>query len=66
MCAAPDVDGVGAQGGDVEGTVQAGHDPTGQGLRMSSSRAILYAGNGVDYADAAARVAAQFATRSAW
>ena len=53
------IPGVGAQGGDVEATVQAGHDSTGLGLLMSSSRAILYASGGGDYAEAAARVASE-------
>jgi orotidine-5'-phosphate decarboxylase len=52
------VPGVGAQGGAVEATVLAGHDSTGFGLMMSSSRAVLYASDGDDYAAAAARVAA--------
>jgi orotidine-5'-phosphate decarboxylase len=47
------VPGVGAQGGDVEAVVRAGRTADGTGLLVSSSRAILYAGNGVDYADAA-------------
>ncbi|WP_033397855.1 orotidine-5'-phosphate decarboxylase [Arenimonas oryziterrae] len=50
------VPGVGAQGGDVEQMV--GHAKTGDGtgLMISSSRAILYAGQGEDFA-AAARAA---------
>jgi orotidine-5'-phosphate decarboxylase len=52
------VPGIGAQGGDVEAVVRAGRTADGTGLLVSSSRAILYAGNGDDYADAA-RAAAQ-------
>lgn len=52
------VPGVGAQGGDVEAVVANGKTADGGGLVISSSRAILYAGNGEDYADAA-RAAAQ-------
>lgn len=52
------VPGIGAQGGDVEATVKAGLTLAGTGLMINSSRAILYAGKGEDYADAA-RVAAQ-------
>jgi orotidine-5'-phosphate decarboxylase len=52
------VPGVGAQGGDVEAVVRAGRTADGTGLLVSSSRAILYAGHGEDYADAA-RAAAQ-------
>jgi orotidine-5'-phosphate decarboxylase len=47
------VPGIGAQGGNVEAVVRAGRTADGTGLLVSSSRAILYAGNGVDYADAA-------------
>jgi orotidine-5'-phosphate decarboxylase len=47
------VPGVGAQGGDVEQLVRAGLTRTGTGLIINSSRAILYASNGPDYADAA-------------
>jgi orotidine-5'-phosphate decarboxylase len=55
------VPGVGAQGGDVQATVTAGRTAAGAGLMINSSRAILYAGRGEDFA-AAARLAAQ-ATR---
>ena len=51
------VPGIGAQGGDVEAVVGQGATADGQGLLISSSRAILYAGNGEDFA-AAARAAA--------
>jgi orotidine-5'-phosphate decarboxylase len=55
------VPGVGAQGGDVEATVQAGADSNGYGMVINSSRAILYASSGDDYAEAAR--AAAIATR---
>jgi len=45
------------QGGDVIATVKAGRTAAGAGLLISSSRAILYASRGEDYADAAARAA---------
>ncbi|MCF8197625.1 MAG: orotidine-5'-phosphate decarboxylase [Sulfuritalea sp.] len=51
------VPGIGAQGGDIEATVNAGKTATGTGLMINSSRAILYAGKGEDYAAAASRVA---------
>ena len=51
------VPGIGAQGGDIEATVKAGRSNAGSGLMISSSRAILYAGAGEDYAAAARRVA---------
>jgi orotidine-5'-phosphate decarboxylase len=47
------VPGVGAQGGDVAAMVANGRTADGTGLVVSSSRAILYAGNGADFADAA-------------
>ena len=52
------VPGIGAQGGDVEVVVSNGKTADGAGLLISSSRAILYAGKGEDFADAA-RAAAQ-------
>lgn len=51
------VPGVGAQGGDVEAVVSNAKTADGTGLMVSSSRAILYASSGEDYADAAARAA---------
>jgi len=51
------VPGIGAQGGDVAATVAAGRTAAGAGLMINSSRAILYAGTGEDYALAARRVA---------
>jgi orotidine-5'-phosphate decarboxylase len=47
------VPGVGAQGGDVEKLVRAGKTAAGTGLIVSSSRSILYASNGDDFAEAA-------------
>ena len=51
------VPGVGAQGGDVEAVVRNGCTADGTGLMISSSRAILYAGSGEDFANAARRAA---------
>ncbi len=51
------VPGVGAQGGDVEAVVTNAKTTDGTGLIVSSSRAILYASNRDDYADAAANAA---------
>lgn len=51
------VPGVGAQGGDVEAVVSNAKSADGSGLVISSSRAILYASGGDDFADAAARAA---------
>lgn len=51
------VPGVGAQGGDVEAVVRQGGTADGTGLVISSSRAILYASSGADFADAAGHAA---------
>jgi orotidine-5'-phosphate decarboxylase len=51
------VPGVGAQGGDIEATVRAAWAPTAP-LIVNSARAVLYAGAGDDFAQAA-RAAAQ-------
>lgn len=40
------VPGIGQQGGDLEATLSAGLDSRGRGLLISSSRAIIYAGDG--------------------
>jgi orotidine-5'-phosphate decarboxylase len=47
------VPGVGAQGGDVAQAVQNGQTAAGTGLVISSSRGILYASSGADFASAA-------------
>ena len=52
------VPGIGAQGGDVAAVLREGADTQGTGLVISSSRAILHASAGADFADAA-RAAAQ-------
>ena len=51
------VPGVGAQGGDVEAVVRNARTADGTSLMVSSSRAILYASQGDDFADAAAAAA---------
>lgn len=48
------VPGIGAQGGDLEGTVRAGLDASGLGLLISASRSVYYASDGADFAAAAA------------
>ena len=50
------VPGIGAQGGDIEATVAAGKTAAG-GMMINSSRAILYASAGEDFAEAARKVA---------
>ncbi|MDI3261968.1 MAG: orotidine-5'-phosphate decarboxylase [Fulvimonas sp.] len=52
------VPGIGAQGGDVAAVLRHGLDADGNGLIISASRAVLYAGDGEDFA-AAAREAAR-------
>jgi orotidine-5'-phosphate decarboxylase len=47
------VPGIGAQGGDVAAAVRAGRTPDGLGMILNSSRAIVYAGSGAGFADAA-------------
>jgi orotidine-5'-phosphate decarboxylase len=51
------VPGIGAQGGDVDATVNAGRTANGTGMLINSSRAILYASSGEDFAQAAANAA---------
>jgi len=51
------VPGIGAQGGDVAAVLKHGLNADRTGLIISSSRAILYASSGTDFAEAAARVA---------
>jgi orotidine-5'-phosphate decarboxylase len=53
------VPGIGAQGGDVQATVQAGKTAAGAGMMINSSRAILYAkpDAGEDFAQASRRIA---------
>lgn len=53
------IPGIGAQGGDLNATVQAARVPAkpGTGMIVNSSRAILYASNGPDFAERARVVA---------
>ncbi len=51
------VPGIGAQGGDIRAVVAAGARPDGRGLMISSSRAIIYASDGDDFAEAARQAA---------
>jgi len=59
------IPGIGAQGGDINATVQAGaiSNKPGTGMIINSSRAILYASSGNDFAEAARAVALE--TRNA-
>lgn len=47
------VPGLGAQGGDTKASVQAGINSSGRGLIINSSRSIIYASDGEDFAEAA-------------
>lgn len=47
------IPGIGAQGGEVEATVKAGKDSKNQGMIINSSRGIIFASKGEDFAEAA-------------
>ncbi len=49
------IPGIGAQGGDLEKTVDAGKNSRGRGMIINSSRGIIFASSGSDYAEAARR-----------
>ena len=51
------IPGIGAQGGDLAATMQAGQTSMGTGVMINSSRAIIYASTGEDFAQVAAQVA---------
>ena len=51
------IPGVGAQGGDLEAAVRQGTDSRGRAALINSSRGIIYASSGADFAQAAAREA---------
>ena len=52
------IPGVGAQGGDLEEAVRLGTDEHGRRALINSSRGIIYASNGQNFAQAAGRAAA--------
>ena len=51
------VPGIGAQGGDIEAAVKNGKNTHGNGMIINSSRGIIYAGSGPDFAEAAREAA---------
>jgi orotidine-5'-phosphate decarboxylase len=51
------IPGVGAQGGDLELSVRYGVDAHNRGIIINSSRGIIYAGKGADFAKAAGKAA---------
>lgn len=54
------IPGIGAQGGDLEKTVQCGKDSRGRGMIIAASRAVIYASSGADFADAARAKAQEY------
>ena len=58
------IPGVGAQGGDLEAAVRQGADTRGRAALINSSRGIIYASTGADFAQAAAREADKLRTSS--
>jgi orotidine-5'-phosphate decarboxylase len=57
------VPGVGAQGGDVAEVMRVGCDSAGYGLMISSSRDIIYASDGTDFADKSRAAAEKLRTQ---
>lgn len=53
------VPGIGAQGGDIEKTVKAGLNSHKKGMIINSSRGIIFASNGTDFAEKARQEAQQ-------
>ena len=53
------IPGIGAQGGDLAATLEAGLRSDGLGLIISASRSVIYAGDGIDYAKQAEMAAEQ-------
>ena len=51
------IPGIGAQGGDLAATMQAGQTANGSGVIINSSRAIIYASADEDYTQAAQKIA---------
>jgi orotidine-5'-phosphate decarboxylase len=49
------IPGIGAQGGEVAATVIVGKDSHGRGMIINSSRSIIFASQGPDFAQAARR-----------
>jgi len=53
------IPGVGAQGGELESAIRLGTDERGRGALINSSRGIIYASTGTDFAQAARQEAAR-------
>jgi len=56
------IPGIGAQGGDLAATLNAGLRADGLGLMISASRSIIYAGDSTDFAQQAGLAAMQLKT----
>jgi len=56
------IPGIGAQGGDLAATVRAARNSRGSGMIINSSRGIIYASNGADFAEAAGKATAQLSS----
>ncbi|MFH1585009.1 MAG: orotidine-5'-phosphate decarboxylase [Patescibacteria group bacterium] len=54
------IPGIGAQGGDLEATVNAGKNSKGHGMIINVSRAIIFASSGKDFAQAARAAVVDF------
>lgn len=57
------IPGIGAQGGDLEKSVAAGKDSKGEGMIFNSSREVIFASSGPDFADAARAKAIHTSTK---
>ncbi len=55
------IPGIGAQEGDLGKTISAGKDSRGQGIIVNSSRGIIFASNGLNFAGVARREAKKLA-----
>ena len=51
------VPGIGAQGGDLESCMKAGNNSAGTGIIVNSSRGIIYAGGGENFAETSRQAA---------
>jgi orotidine-5'-phosphate decarboxylase len=53
------IPGIGAQGGEVMATVTAGKDSRGWGMIINAARSIIFASQGIDFAQAARKATEQ-------
>lgn len=60
------IPGIGAQGGDLEASVRCGTDSRGRRAVINSSRGIIYASAGADYAAAARRATTELRDAINW